>query len=131
MRTYQELVKIGKSEIEKGTSLQLPVYIWAVKTLLSNQFGDEYSPMAMTIYNLKYKEDIFGKNSVSLGGRGANFNPTPVLNYLVDIALNHVKRSVENILAGNFPLTPFIADKEKVCRYCDYTTICRIDELVK
>ncbi|MEN8192791.1 MAG: PD-(D/E)XK nuclease family protein [Bacteroidota bacterium] len=124
--------KVAKSEIEKGVSLQLPVYVWAVKTLLLNQFGEEYSPKAMTIYNLKYQENIFGKNSVSVGNsRASNFDPTPKINELVDNALDHVKKSVENILAGEFPLTPFYEEKDSICKYCHYNTICRIDELVK
>ena len=123
--------KITKGEIEKGTSLQLPIYVWAVKTLLSNKLGEEYSPKAMTIYNLKYKENIFGKNTVSVGGRGSNFDPTPKLIDLVDQALNHIKESVENILDGNFPLTPFIDEKDKICRYCNFNTVCRVDELTK
>lgn len=124
--------KVSKSEIEKGTSLQLPVYIWAVKTLLNDELGEEYSPKAMSIYNLKYQEDIFGRNPVSVSrSRKIDFDPTPALNELVDIALDHVKKSVENIMAGNFPLTPFIEEKDKVCRYCNYNTICRIEEYVK
>ena len=50
--------KVTKSEIEKGTSLQLPVYIWAVKTMLHDKLGEEYSPKAMSIYNLKYVNRI-------------------------------------------------------------------------
>lgn len=124
--------KARKSEIEKGTSLQLPVYIWAVKTLLNDELGEEYSPKAMSIYNLKYQEDYFGRNPFYISGsRKADFDPTPALNELVDIALDHVKKSVENIMAGNFPLTPFIEEKDKVCRYCNYNTICRIEEYVK
>ncbi|VAX20862.1 ATP-dependent nuclease, subunit B [hydrothermal vent metagenome] len=122
--------KVTKAEIEKGTSLQLPVYIWAVKTLLSEKLDEEYLPKAMSIYNLKFQEGYFGRNSVSLS-RKKDFDPTEALNELVEIALEHVKKSVDNILEGNFPLTQFLDDKEKICRYCNFNTICRIDELVK
>lgn len=124
--------KVTKAEIEKGTSLQLPVYIWAVKTLLSEKLDEEYLPKAMSIYNLKFQEGYFGRNSVSVSrSRKADFDPTPALSELVDIALEYVKNSVENIIAGNFPLTKFFDEKEKICRYCNFNTICRIDELAK
>lgn len=124
--------KVSKTEIEKGTSLQLPVYIWAVKTLLQEQLGEVYSPKAMSIYNLKYQETIFGKNAVSVSrSRTADFDPTPDLNQLVDKALHHVKKSVDNIINGNFPITPFSDEKDKICRFCNFNTICRVDELLK
>ncbi len=124
--------KISKTEIEKGTSLQLPVYIWAVKTLLSGKHGEEYFPKAMSIYNLKFQEEYFGRNPVSVSRiRKSDYDPTPALNELVDIALKYVKNSVENIVDGNFPLTRFVDEKEKICKYCNFNSICRIDELVK
>ncbi len=124
--------RVSKTEIEKGTSLQLPVYVWAVKTLLQEQLGEEYSPKAMSIYNLKYQETIFGKNAVSISrSRTADFDPTSDLNQLVDKALHHVKKSVDNIINGNFPITPFSDEKDKICRFCNFNTICRVDELLK
>jgi len=124
--------KVTKAEIEKGLSLQLPVYIWAVKTLLNEEFGEEYIPKAMSIYNLKFQEDYFGRNPVSVSrSRKADYDPTPDLNKLVDDALQHVKNSVDNIIEGNFPLTKFVDEKDKICRYCNFNTICRIDELIK
>ncbi|MCK5456244.1 MAG: PD-(D/E)XK nuclease family protein, partial [Melioribacteraceae bacterium] len=54
--------KVTAGEIEDGISLQLPIYVWAAKTLLLNNSKREYSAEAMTIYSLKYMEKTFGKN---------------------------------------------------------------------
>ncbi len=120
--------KITVSEIEDGLSLQLPIYVWAAKSLLLNTLNTSYEPEAMSIYSLKYVEQTFGKNRVSLS-RKHNVNKTELINDYVEIALNHVKDSVKNIRKGNFPLTKFMEKKEKICRFCNYKTICRIDSI--
>ncbi len=120
--------KVTTAEITEGLSLQLPIYVWAAKTLLMNNLNTNYEPEAMSIYSLKYFEKTFGKNPVSLS-RKKEFDKTELINEYVDIALSHVKDSVENIRRGNFPITKFIDNNEKVCRYCNYKTICRIDSV--
>ncbi|MDA3860093.1 MAG: PD-(D/E)XK nuclease family protein [Melioribacteraceae bacterium] len=118
--------KITTAEIVDGLSLQLPIYVWAAKTLLLNNSDTEQNPEAMTIYSLKYMEKTFGKNRVSLS-RKKDANQTDLIEGFVDTALNHVRESVANIRKGNFPLTKFIDNTEKVCRFCNYKMICRID----
>ncbi len=120
--------KVTTAEITEGLSLQLPIYVWAAKTLLMNNLNTNYEPEAMSIYSLKYFEKTFGKTPVSLS-RKKEFDKTELINEYVDIALSHVKDSVENIRRGNFPITKFIDNNEKVCRYCNYKTICRIDSV--
>lgn len=122
---------ITKNEIEDGLSLQLPIYVWAAKTLLFNNTRTEYTPVAMSIYTLKYAESKFGKNRVSLTKKKKieQNELTELINEYVDIALNHVRESIANIRRGNFPLTRFLDETEKVCRYCPYKTICRIDSI--
>ena len=120
--------KITTTEIEEGLSLQLPIYVWAAKTLLLNTLNVEQNPEAMSIYSLKYVEKTFGKNRVSLS-RKKDINKTELINNYVEIALAHVKESVKNIRKGNFQLTKFMENTEKVCRFCNYKTICRIDSL--
>jgi ATP-dependent helicase/nuclease subunit B len=122
--------KVSRGEIEEGLSLQLPIYVWAAKTLLLNNVESKYDAEAMSIYSLKYKEDLFGKNPVSLS-RKKDVNQTELIDELVDIAIDHVRDSVKNIRKGNFPLTKFIDNSEKVCKFCNYKMICRIDAVNK
>lgn len=121
---------ITKKEIEDGLSLQLPIYVWAAKSLLLNNLSDNFDAEAMTIYTLNYKGDKFGKNPVSLS-RGKSANKSEMIDKYVDIALEHVKNSVKNIRKGNFPLTKFMDNTEKICKFCNYKMICRIDAIKK
>lgn len=120
--------KITKDELAEGLSLQLPIYVWAAKTLLHNTDGKFYNAEAMTIYSLKYQENIFGKNKVSLS-RKKEENQSDLIDEFVDVALGHVKNAVENIRKGNFPLTKYIDNNEKVCKFCSYKMICRINSI--
>ena len=120
--------RVTTSEIIDGLSLQLPVYVWAAKELLMSKTDENFNPVAMTIYSLKYSQNIFGKKEVSLS-RKKNVNKTDLINEYVSIALEHVKESVKDIRAGAFPLTKFIDDRDKVCRFCSYKTICRVESV--
>ena len=118
--------RVSKAEIEEGLSLQLPIYVWAAKELLLNRTEKEFNPIAMTIYSLKFQKDKFGKNPVFLK-RGNNVNYSEIINEYVDIALEHVRTAVHSIRKGEFPVTPFLDNREKACRFCNYNMICRID----
>jgi len=120
--------KITKAEIEEGLSLQLPIYVWAAKTLLHNNDSKVYNAEAMIIYSLKYQENSFGKNKVSLSQK-KDVNHSDLINEYVDIALEHVKNTVKNIRNGNFPLTKYLNNNEKVCKFCSYKMICRINSI--
>ncbi len=118
--------KVSKSEIEEGLSLQLPIYVWATKELLLNSTEENFNPLAMTIYSLKFQKDKFGKNPVFFK-RGNNVDYTEIINEYVEIALEHVKSAVQSIRKGDFPITPFLENRDKACRFCNYNMICRID----
>jgi ATP-dependent helicase/nuclease subunit B len=121
--------KISSTEIEDGLSLQLPIYVWAAKTLLLEKSKENFQSESMAIYSLKYADENFGKNKVSLSRKKNGVDFTALLNEYVDIALTHVKESVAGIRKGEFPLTRFIENNEKVCKYCNYKMICRIDSI--
>ncbi len=118
--------KITKGEIEDGLALQLPIYVWAVKELLLNRTKEELNPIAMTIYSLKFQKDKFGKNPVFFK-RGRDVDYSEIINEYVEIALEHVKSAVRSIRKGEFPITPFLDNRDKACRFCNYNMICRID----
>ena len=93
--------------------------------LLKNS-EDDFNPLAMTIYTLKFQKDNFGKHPLHLGG-GKNADQSQLINEYVDIAIDYVKEAVNNIRRGAFPITEFLDSREKVCRFCNYKMICRVD----
>ena len=117
---------VSKKEIEDGLSLQLPIYVWAAKELLLKRTEEEFTPQAMTIYSLKFQENKFGKRPISLTQK-KNVDITPLINDYVDIALNHVRDAANSIRKGEFPITNFLTEREKSCRFCNYNKICRVD----
>ena len=120
--------RVNKGEIEKNRALQLPLYVWAAKTLLDKKFEQDFFSEALTIYSLKYNSNDFGKKPISLS-RKKNIDTAEIINELVENSLEFIKESVKNISEGKFSLTSFMNDREKVCMYCDFNTICRVDEI--
>ncbi|NJD23159.1 MAG: hypothetical protein FIA82_10910, partial [Melioribacter sp.] len=51
------------------------------------------------------------------------------VNQLVDKSIEHVKNYVEAISKGKFNLSKLEDRENKVCRYCQFRTVCRIDEV--
>lgn len=114
-------------ELKNGISLQLPVYLFAAKELLKRKFNKDFTPNEMFIYSLKYAKDEFGKNKVSLG-RGDDKLTT---DELVKLTLEHIHNFIESISKGCFGLSPHDNREEIVCRYCQFKSVCRIQEVIK
>ncbi len=115
------------SDLKKGISLQLPVYAHAASVLLSKKLKKNYSPNEMFIYSLKYSEDEFGKSAVK--SKGGKDDEIQSIGKLIDNSLEHVKNYIKCISEGKYNLSE-LADREaKVCRYCEFRTVCRIDEV--
>jgi len=112
-------------DLKTGISLQLPIYLFAASELLSSKFDGKYSPNEMFIYSLKYAVDDFGKDRVTSTKKGDEIQS---VNQLVDKSIEHVKNYVEAISKGKFNLSKLEDRENKVCRYCQFRTVCRIDE---
>ncbi|MEG8946334.1 PD-(D/E)XK nuclease family protein [Rosettibacter firmus] len=111
-------------ELKHGISLQLPVYLYAASELLKDKYGYNFTPNEMIIYSLKYSEEEFGKQKISLG-RSKEFQS---MQELIDNTILHIKNYVTSISKGRFNLSPH-DDREKIiCRYCQFKPICRIQE---
>jgi ATP-dependent helicase/nuclease subunit B len=131
----------GDKPLEKdlltGISLQLPLYMFAASQMLKAQFGIEYEPANAFIYSLKFKADDFGKTSISVK-RGKRFEELDeekrkgVIEFnkeLINICSDSIQKYVEGIKSGKFNLSMLEDREQKVCRYCDFRSICRIQEV--
>ena len=117
-----------KDDHWSGISLQLPIYLFAVKSLLFHKYGREFLPENASIYSLKYQDGKFGKKHVSIKfGKESNAEKC---NALIESSLNHVKSIVGSISSGKFSLSSLDDREKKVCNYCDFKGICRVDELL-
>ncbi|MCX6175678.1 MAG: exodeoxyribonuclease V subunit gamma [Ignavibacteriales bacterium] len=114
-------------DLKNGISLQLPIYLFAASELLSRKFNGKYSPNEMFIYSLKYAVDDFGKDRVTSTKKGDEIQS---VEQLVDKSIEHVKNYVEAISKGKFHLSKLEERENKVCRFCQFRTVCRIDEVI-
>ncbi|MFA7227697.1 MAG: PD-(D/E)XK nuclease family protein [Melioribacteraceae bacterium] len=114
------------NDLKNGISLQLPVYTYAAGELLSRKNKKEYSPNEMFIYSLKYSSEEFGKKTVK--SKGGKDDEIQSVGQLVQKSLEHVKNYINFISEGKYHLSPLEDRENKICRYCQFRTVCRIDE---
>lgn len=115
-------------ELKEGISLQLPVYLFAAEKLLERKYNKMFSPNEMFIYSLKYSEDEFGKIKVPLSRKKEEEIKT--IGQLINSTMAHIKNYINLISEGKFNLSPH-EDREKiVCRYCQFKSVCRIQEKI-
>ncbi len=123
-----------RKDIEDGISLQLPVYLYVIELFLKEMTGIERTPAAGIYYQLRTPV----KRTIGIGSKEYNkkvFNTTPSsgqmvestqeLKNIISKSIDLVNSYVGDIVAGKFRLTtPNKIDR--VCGYCDYKKICRI-----
>lgn len=116
-----------------GISLQLPLYLFAAKELIKKELGKEYKPADAQIFSLKYNEKDFGKKSISLKARRSKTEnleeKIDAAEEMIKICLEMVNKFTEDISQGKFHLSTLKNREAKVCRYCDFKRICRIQEV--
>ncbi len=117
--------KITKDDLITGLALQLPVYLYAVKRLL----GDEYQPHQMIIYSLKYQSSYFGRKNIFNQKKASLPEVIDKNNELIEFVGGKIDEYVSNITKGIFPLSLLENREQKVCGYCKLKSICRISEL--
>lgn len=121
--------KPTKDELWNGLSLQLPFYLYAAGKLLSSKDGNKIEGELMYIYSLKYRKDDFGKKKISLTSKRKDVDIKALNEELLESTLNHIRKYVRSITEGKFSLSPH-EDREKlVCGYCQFKSICRIQEV--
>jgi ATP-dependent helicase/nuclease subunit B len=120
-------------DLSTGISLQLPLYLFAAKELIKKELVTEYKPADAQIFSLKYNEKDFGKKSISLKARKSkteNFQgEIDAAEEMIKICLEMVAKFTTEISQGKFHLSTLKNRETKVCRYCDFKRICRIQEI--
>ena len=114
-------------DLKNGISLQLPVYLYAASELLAKKTNQKYSPNEIFIYSLKYAIDDFGKDKVKT--KGNKDDEIQSVEQLVQKSISHVKNYIASISEGKFNLSQLEERENKVCRFCEFRTVCRIDEV--
>jgi len=118
--------KPTRADLEDGISLQLPLYLFAAKKLFEEK-GIKLSPSEVYLYSLKFNQKEFGKQKISLIDRKVE-DKEGEFETLFDETLEKIEIYVRNIVNGEFPLTSLEDREKKVCKYCDFNKICRIEE---
>jgi len=102
--------------------------MYAAKKLIQAQLKKDYEPAGSEIYSLKYQEDKFGRQTVKLSRKKTTAEEDVELNEeLIRICLESVEKYVAAIQEGKFHLS--MLDREtKVCQYCSFRAVCRVQE---
>jgi ATP-dependent helicase/nuclease subunit B len=120
-------------ELSTGISLQLPLYLFAAKELIKRELGSEYKPAGAQIFSLKFNEGDFGKKNISLKSKRSKTENTEEnissAEEMIKICLEMVDKFTEDISKGKFQLSTLQNREAKVCRFCDFKRICRIQEV--
>ncbi|OGU39851.1 MAG: hypothetical protein A2315_16085 [Ignavibacteria bacterium RIFOXYB2_FULL_35_12] len=121
--------KPSTEDLYKGLSLQLPLYMYAAKKLIQAQLKKDYEPAGSEIYSLKYQEEKFGRQSIKLSRKKTTPEEDIELNeQLIKICLKAVEKYIAAIQEGKFHLSMLEDRETKVCQYCNFRAICRIQE---
>jgi ATP-dependent helicase/nuclease subunit B len=120
----------SKKDIETGISIQLPLYIYASKKIIEAKYNRNFDPTAAIIYSLKMGKNEFGEKKIYLGN-SKNPKEEELINLneeLINICNQFIPEYVEKITQGKFNLSQLEDRENKVCRFCDFKSICRIQE---
>lgn len=125
--------KIG--DLEDGKSLQLPVYLLAMKDLLERNYEKEFHPAGGIFYVLKTENNINRAPQIFLKDRKKELGAArkrsgameseEELNDIIRIALNFISDYITVIRKGHFPFSRFSDEFISPCRYCPWNTACR------
>jgi ATP-dependent helicase/nuclease subunit B len=125
--------KPNQKDLLNGLSLQLPLYIYASKILIEAELNTEFDPAEAIIYSLKLNKGEFGKKIINLySSRKKNVEDELIKSNteLIDICNEFIPRYVDKISNGIFNLSELEDRENRVCRFCDFKSICRIQEII-
>ena len=123
---------ITKEDINEGISLQLPLYLFAAKSLLQSEFNQNYEPYSAEIYSLNIFRDEF-KRKIIHNSTSRNLGKDDLVrinNDMIDIFNQTVEKFVKKIKNGEFNLSTLKDRENKVCSYCDFISVCRVQEII-
>lgn len=117
-------------DVQRGLSLQLPVYLHAAEVLLNRMTGLKYDPAGALIYSLRFSRRDFGR--FNLSGRqqidAAGETEVSFCREITAQAAKYINEYVDQISSGNFQLSALKDREETACRNCSYNRICRITD---
>ncbi|PJA96646.1 MAG: hypothetical protein CO129_05375 [Ignavibacteriales bacterium CG_4_9_14_3_um_filter_34_10] len=117
--------KPAKNDFHDGIALQLPIYAFVAKSLLFQKLNVNYDVEGLKIFSLKYSEKDF--RLVDFAGERKS---DARIDELINLALEKIKSNVNQIKEGKFFLTKLENYGERICKFCDFKTICRINEII-
>ncbi|MGA7721224.1 MAG: PD-(D/E)XK nuclease family protein [Ignavibacteriaceae bacterium] len=127
--------KPSVTDLQQGISLQLPLYLYAARQLINIQLGNVNNvnePVGAEIYSLKFSDKEFGSQLVKLLPPRAKYNEEQLIESykeMIDICLDAIKKYVDAISKGNFNLSTLEDRENKVCKFCSFRAICRIQDI--
>ncbi len=119
-------------DLLNGISLQLPLYLYASKKLIEAELNSNYDPAAAIIYSLKLNNNDFGKKSVHTLNARKKLSEDDLIKSneeLIKICNEVIPAYVNKIVEGKFNLSQLEDRENKVCRFCDFKSICRIQDV--
>ncbi len=123
---------IKKEDISEGIFLQLPMYLYAAKKILESEYNQTFEPQSAEIYSLKFFNREFGRKIIH---NSDNRKPVPddlvrINNEMISNFTEKVKKSIKKISKGEFHLSTLKDREQKVCSYCDFISVCRVQEII-
>lgn len=126
------------SDIESGLALQLPIYLFAIEKILSEE-NKKLKPAAATYYNLKIPVtekialanlELKNKAFIHTRKQAAVLENEAELRRIIDNSITYVNEYVTAIAKGEFPITTK-QKMPKACAYCSFDMICRKQTIVE
>jgi ATP-dependent helicase/nuclease subunit B len=118
------------SQLEDGTALQLSLYMYAAREVIKKEMNEDFSPAGAEIYSLKFSEENFGKKNIKFGNKKSPGDvPVDVNNEAISKCITAINSYVGEISSGKFNLSTLKNRETAVCCYCDFKSICRVQEL--
>ncbi|UCH66522.1 MAG: exodeoxyribonuclease V subunit gamma [Ignavibacterium sp.] len=120
-----------QNDFLSGLSLQLPLYLFAAKQLINAQMKKDYEPFGSEIYSLKFNSKEFGPKLVKMGRAQTNEKDrmAQMAEEMINVCIESINKYVDEIASGKFNLSELEDRENKVCRFCNFRSICRIQEV--
>jgi ATP-dependent helicase/nuclease subunit B len=118
-------------DLLSGLSLQLPLYLFAAKELINAQIKKDYEPYGTEIYSLKFNSNQFGPKLIKTSRTRIDEKDKMVrmAEEMINVCIDSINKYVDEIASGKFNLSELEDRENKVCRYCNFRSICRIQEV--
>ena len=123
--------KPTKDDLLSGLSLQLPLYLFAAKELINAQIKKDYEPYGSEIYSLKFNSKEFGPKLIKTSSTRTDEKDKMVTmaEEMIKDCIDSINKYVDEIASGKFNLSELEDRENKVCKYCNFRSICRIQEV--